>query len=109
MPHTTRSIRLGDDREGHVDTEDWLGLIVRARYGRALGVVMGTFADGPHVGCLRVVGQEEARGRGAWQWSGAVVYAIPRHAVMRRTRRSLVLDVTLSEARARWFIRFLRR
>jgi hypothetical protein len=32
------------------------GVIVRARDWRALGVVAGTFAYGPHVRCLRVLG-----------------------------------------------------
>ena len=34
---------------------------------------------------------------------------IPRHAVVRRTRRSLMLDVTLGTARARWCVHALPR
>ena len=91
-----------------MDTEVWLGLIVRTRERRALGVVTATFAYVPHVGCLRVLGEVEVRSSWAWQWTGTVVYAIPRHEVVRRTQHSLVLDATLNVACAHWFVGIVR-
>ena len=91
-----------------MDRDEWQGLTVRARDRRAVGVVVGVFADGPLAGRLRVQEECAASHHQPWLWNGTIVLAIPRHAVVRRTRRSLVLDVTLSEARTRWFIRFLR-
>ena len=97
-----------DHKGGRVDTEDWLGLIVRARHWRALGVVAGTFAHTPHLECLHVLGEVEGHSSCAWRWTGTAIYAIPRLAVVRRTRHNLVLDATLSEARARWFVGIVR-
>ena len=91
-----------------MDTEDWLGLIVRVRDWRALGVVAGTFAHGSHAGCVRVLGEVDVRHAWAWHRAGTLVYAIPRHAVVHRTRHSLVLDAALSEARVRWFVGLVR-
>ena len=92
-----------------MDTEEWQGLIVRAGNGRVVGVVEGVFTEGPRVGWLRVHGALAARRRPAWVWTGTLVLAIPRHAVVRRTRRSLVLNVTVAAARARWLVHVLQQ
>jgi hypothetical protein len=87
-----------------MDTDEWQGLTVRARDRRIVGVVVGVFADGPHAGRLRVQGECAANRHQSWLWNGTVVLAIPRRAVVGRTRCSLMLDVTLSTARARWCV-----
>ena len=86
-----------------MDEENWLGLTVRARDGRVLGVVVGEFAEGPLAGRLRVEGVYSSGGaRGPRD--GIAVYAIPRRAVLRRQQDSLLLDVTLTVARGRWLM-----
>jgi len=89
-----------------MDDEDWRGLVVRARDGAVVGEVVGVFAQGPLAGRLRVEGAYiyvPSRGvRGPQE--GIAVYAIPRHAVVQRTERGLVLDVTRSRARYRWLM-----
>jgi hypothetical protein len=92
-----------------MDTDEWQGLTVRARDRRIVGVVAGVFADGPHAGRLRVQGECAAGHHHPWLWTGSVVLAIPRQAVVGRTRGSLVLDVTLGTARARWCVHVLPR
>ena len=90
-----------------MDEEDWLGLTVRARNGRMVGVVVGVFTEGPLASRLRVEG---AYGRGARGARGGIaVYAIPRRAVVGRQRNSLLLDVTLSVARGRWLMHVRQR
>ena len=78
-----------------MDEENWLGLTVRTRDATVLGVVAGEFAAGPLTGRLRVEREYAA---------GIAVYAIPRRAVVRRQRDSLLLDVTLTVARGRWLM-----
>ena len=89
---------------GRMDEEDWLGLTVRARDGTVVGVVVGVFTEGPLAGRLRVEGAyipgDAARG----PQDDIAVYAIPRRAVVRRQRDSLLLDVTLTVARGRWLM-----
>jgi hypothetical protein len=90
-----------------MDHEDWhwYGLPVRTRDGTALGVVVGVFAEGLLAGRLRVQGDYRHR----WTpWTDTAVYAIPRSAVWRRHQESLVLDMTLVQARARWLMYVLR-
>jgi hypothetical protein len=91
------------------DHEDWCGLTVRARNGTVLGVVVGEFAHGPLAGRLRLHGEFAFRRHPTWLWPGIVVFAIPRDAVVHRTRHSLVLNVTVATARARWFVHVLQR
>jgi hypothetical protein len=91
------------------DDEDWCGLTVRARKGTVLGVVVGVFAQGPLAGRLRVHGEFASRHHPTWLWPGIVVFAIPRDAVVQRTRHSLVLSVAVAAARARWFVHVLQR
>jgi hypothetical protein len=86
-----------------MDEEDWLGLTVRARDGTVVGVVVGEFAEGPLAGRLRVEGAS-AGGVPSGPQGGVAVYAIPRRAVLRRQRDSLLLDVTLAIARGRWLM-----
>jgi hypothetical protein len=74
-----------------------------------VGVVAGVFAEGPLAGRLRVQGTFSYHHRPAWLWAGTLVFAIPPHAVMHRTRHSLVLDVTLVTARARWLVNVWQR
>ena len=70
-------------------------------------MVVGTFADGPHTGWLRVHGASSfARGTRR-PWHATLVYAIPRDAVVRRVRRSLLLGETVTKARTRWLVRVL--
>jgi hypothetical protein len=90
-----------------MDEEDWLGLTVRARDGRALGVVVGVFTAGPLAGRLRVEGAYARGARGPRD--GIAVYAIPHRAVVRRQRDSLLLDVTLTVARGRWLMHVRQR
>ena len=80
------------------------GLTVRVRDGRPLGVVAGVFAEGPLAGRLRVQGDCVSLGRKRDLQDGITVYAIPRQAVVRQLRTSLILDTTLSAARARWLM-----
>jgi hypothetical protein len=87
-----------------MDEEDWLGLTVRARDGRVVGVVVGVFAEGPLAGRLRVEGAYTPGGAARGPRDGIAVYAIPRRAVVRRQRDSLLLDVTLTVARGRWLM-----
>ena len=106
-----------------MDEEDWRGLIVRTRDGKALGVVAGGFAAGPLAGRLRVEGgyvplkrdyaplkrdYAPLSGREGPP-DGTAVFAIPRRAVGRRQWDSLVLDATLSEARGRCLMHVLPR
>jgi hypothetical protein len=92
-----------------MNRDEWQGLTVRARDRRALGVVVGVFADGLLAGRLRVQEECGASHHQPWLWNGTIVLAIPRDAVVRRTRRSLMLDVTQGTARARWYVRALPR
>ena len=99
-----------------MDEEDWRGLIVRTRDGKALGVVAGGFAAGPLAGRLRVEGGYVPLKRDYAPLSGregppdgTAVFAIPRRAVGRRQWDSLVLDATLSEARGRCLMHVLPR
>jgi hypothetical protein len=92
-----------------MDGEEWQGLTVRACNGRVVGVVVGVFAEGPFAGRLRVHGEVTDRRHPAWLWTDTLVFAIPRHAVVRRTRRSLVLNVALAAARANWLMHTLQR
>ena len=85
-----------------MDEKDWLGLTVRARDGTVVGVVVGEFTEGPLAGRLRVEGTYARGARGPR--GGIAVYAIPRRAVARRQRDSLLLDVTLTVARGRWLM-----
>ena len=87
-----------------MDEEDWLGLTVRARDGREVGVVIGVFTEGPLAGRLRVEGAYTPGGAARGPREGIAVYAIPRRAVVRRQRDSLLLDVTLTVARGRWLM-----
>src|SRR5919204_3175649 len=89
-----------------MDEEDWLGLTVRTRDGRVVGVVVGVFTEGPLTGRLRVEGAYARGARGPRD--GIAVYAIPRRAVVGRQRDSLLLDVTLSVARGRWLMHIKR-
>jgi len=92
-----------------MDEEDWLGLTVRARDGAVVGVVVGVFAEGPLAGRLRVHG-DYVPGRAARGPQGGIaVYAIPRHAVVQRTGRGLVLKVTRSRARTQWLMHVRQR
>jgi hypothetical protein len=88
-----------------MDSEDWCGLTVRTRDGTVLGVVVGVFAEGLLAGRLRVQGDYRRR----WtSWTDTAVYAIPRAAVRRRHRDSLVLDATPAQARATWLMHVLQ-
>jgi hypothetical protein len=87
-----------------MDGEEWQGLTVRGCYGTVLGVVVGVFTQGPLAGRLRVHGEFSSSHHPEWLWPGIVVFAIPRDAVVRRTRHSLVLNVAVRVARARWFV-----
>jgi hypothetical protein len=87
-----------------MDEEDWLGLTVRARDGRVVGAVVGAFTEGPLAGRLRVEGTYTPAGAARGPREGIAVYAIPRRAVLRRQRESLLLDVTLTVARGRWLM-----
>ena len=80
------------------------GLPVRVRDGHTLGVVAGEFAEGPLAGRLRVQGDYVSHGHRGGPQDGIAVYAIPRQAVVRQLRASLVLDTTLSVARGRWLM-----
>jgi hypothetical protein len=87
------------------EDEDWCGLAVRTRDGTRLGVVVGVFAEGLLAGRLRVQGEYRRR----WaSWTDTAVYAIPRAAVLRRRRGSLVLDATPPQARGRWLVHVLQ-
>ena len=86
-----------------MDEDDWLGLSVRARDGTVMGVVVGVFAEGALAGRLRVEGAY-APGGARGPRDSIAVYAIPRRAMVRRQRDSLLLDVTLSVARGRWLM-----
>jgi hypothetical protein len=88
-----------------MDGEDWCGLAVRTRDGTMLGLVVGVFAQGPLAGRLRVHGDYRR-----WtSWTGTAVYAIPRHALMRGKKHSLVLNATPAQARGAWLMHVLRR
>ena len=91
-----------------MDEENWLGLTVRARDGRVVGVVVGVFTEGPLAGRLRVEGAY-VPGAAPGPRDGIAVYAIPRRAVLRRQRDSLLLDVTLTVARGRWLMHVRQR
>ena len=86
-----------------MDEEDWLGLVVRARNGTALGVVVGAFAQGPLAGRLRVEGTYVPGPRDTVWPAGTATYAIPR-ARMRREQDGLVVDATPAQARGRWLM-----
>jgi hypothetical protein len=92
-----------------MDGEEWQGLTVRACHGMVLGVVAGVFAEGPLAGQLRVHGEFSSRRHPAWLLTGTLVFAIPRDAVVHRTRHSLVLNVPLAAARTRWLVHVLPR
>ena len=92
-----------------MEEEDWLGLTVRARDGTAVGVVVGVFTEGPLAGRLRVEGAYTPGGAAHGPRDGIAVYAIPRRAVVRRQRDSLLLDVTLTVARGRWLMHVRQR
>jgi hypothetical protein len=92
-----------------MEEEDWLGLTVRARDGRVVGVVIGEFTEGPLSGRLRVEGAYAPGGAARGPRGGIAVYAIPRRAVQRRQRDSLLLDVTLTVARGRWLMHVRQR
>ena len=92
-----------------MDEEDWLGLTVRARDGRVVGVVVGEFTEGPLASRLRVEGAYTRGGAARGPRDGIAVYAIPRRAVQRRQRDSLLLDVTLTVARGRWLMHVRQR
>ena len=87
-----------------MDEGNWLGLTVRARDGTVVGVVVGVFAEGPLAGRLRVEGAYTPGAAARGPRDGTAVYAIPRRAVVRWQRDSLLLDVTLSVARGRWLM-----
>ena len=92
-----------------MDEEDWLGLTVRARDGRVMGVVVGVFMEGPLAGRLRVEGAYTPGAAARGPRDGTAVYAIPRRAVVRRQRDSLLLDVSLTVARGRWLMHVRQR
>lgn len=77
---------------------------MRVRDGRTIGVGVGVFAEGLLAGRLRVQGDDVSLGRKGGPQDGIAVYAIRRQAVVRQVRTSLVLDTTLSAARARWLM-----
>jgi hypothetical protein len=93
---------MSSDRLDRWDVRE--GLTVRVRDGHTLGVVAGVFAEGPLAGRLRVQGDCVSLGRNRALPDGIAVYAIPRQAVARQLRDSLVLDTTLSVARGRWLM-----
>jgi hypothetical protein len=84
------------------------GLSVRASDGRMIGVVVGTFTDGPLAGRLRVQGTDALRRHRRGAQDSIAIYAIPRRAVARRLGDCLVLAVPLSTARGRWLMHVLR-
>jgi hypothetical protein len=88
-----------------MDSEDWCGLAVRTRDGTMLGAVVGVVVQGPLAGQLRVQGEYRR-----WtSWTGTAVYAIPRHALVRGKKHSLVLNATPTQARGAWLMHVLRR
>ena len=100
-----------DDAEGHMDLEEgpltikaWQGLTVRTREGQAVGIVVGVFENGLLAGRLRVHGAYTPADHKMGPLVGTAVFAIPRRAVVRRDQDSLVLNTTLSAARARWLM-----
>ena len=91
-----------------MDSEDWSGLTVRTREGTVLGVVVGVFTEGLLAGRLRVQGNDAYRGQRAGPQDGVAVYAIPRSAVVRRRRDSLLLGAPQRRARATWLMHVLQ-
>ena len=90
-----------------MESAAWQGLTVRASDGRVVGVVVGVVADGPLAGHLQVEGAYTTSSRKAWLWNRIVVFAIPRQAVKRRERGSVVLNVTRRTVQAKWRVRVL--
>src|SRR5437016_2017171 len=82
---------VGTMWERHRDPQGWQGLRVQVHDGRALGVVVGVFVDGPLAGRLRVHGDYTPIRHGTGAQGGTAVYAIPCQAVVRQHRNSLVL------------------
>jgi hypothetical protein len=62
------------------------------------------FAEGLLAGRLLVQGAYARGGCRAGPQDGIAVYAIPPQAVVRQRHDGLVLDTTLSRARARWLM-----
>jgi hypothetical protein len=91
-----------------VDSEGWYGLTVRTHEGAVLGVVVGVFAQGPLAGRLCVQGDDTSLGRKRGSRDGITIYAIPRSAVVRRRRDSLVLGAPQSRARGTWLMHVLQ-
>ena len=87
-----------------MNIEAWQGLTVRTREGQAVGIVVGVFESGPLAGRLRVHGAYAPADHKMGPLVGTAVFAIPRRAVVRRDRGSLVLHTTLSAARSRWLM-----
>jgi hypothetical protein len=94
--------------ERHRDPQEWQGLTVQVHDGRALGVVVGVFVDGPLAGRLRVHGDYTPIRHGTGAQGGIAVYAIPCQAVVRQHRDSLVLDASWSVARGKWLMHVLK-
>ena len=94
--------------EQHRDPQGWQGLTVQVHDGRALGVVVGVFVDGPLAGRLRVHGDYTPIRHGTGAQGGTAVYAIPCQAVVRQHRNSLVLDASWSVARGKWLMHVLK-
>jgi len=100
---------LVDDREWHMDGEEWQGLTVHTCDGSAVGVVVGCFENGPLVGRLRVHGDHVSVRHKAGPRDGTAVFAIPRRAVVHRQRNSLVLSATLGTVRGKWLMHILQQ
>jgi hypothetical protein len=93
----------------HPDIEAWQGLVVRTREGQPLGVVAGVWADDLFAGRLCVHGDGTLANETMGPPGGTAVYAIPRRAVRRRDKDSLVLNATLDHARDRWLLYVVHR
>jgi hypothetical protein len=70
--------------------------------------VVGVVAEGPLAGWLRVQGDVNSLGRTRGARDGTAVYAIPRSAVVRRRKDSLLLGAPLSRARGTWLMHVLQ-
>src|SRR5437588_747671 len=67
----------------------------------------GRPAVGPRTGNLLGVGSTLTSSLKAWLWNRIVVFAIPRQAIKRRERGSVVLNVTRATIQAKWRVRVL--
>jgi hypothetical protein len=92
-----------------MDGEEWQGLTVRTCDGSAVGVVVGSFENGPLGGRLRVHGDHVPVRHKAGPRDGTAVFAIPRRAVVHRQRDSLVLSASLGTVRGKWLMHVLQQ